>query len=185
MRRPKQTSKIFVVFSSCVCVADDKANRRTCRFPFKYATHQFHPVFFMPACHQRMLAGTPAVEFVLNIIQINLYSCRHAVHYSADGFPVAFTKGCQGKYVSKSISHENEWNVMSDYLMIEELIGWRIPLLMTATASAAFATSVAAFFVVFSAAATTSAASAAHLGYKGLQFFIGRLSLFHHLTYKV
>ena len=51
------------------------------------------------------LSRAPPVELMLYEIDIDIYAWRHAVDHTSHSLAMAFAKGGQRKYMSKSVSH--------------------------------------------------------------------------------
>lgn len=73
----------------------------TCRLALEHTAQQFHLVWLFPASGDTALSGAPAVQFLLDEVFVNADACRHAVHYTADGFTVALAESSKPEYVSK------------------------------------------------------------------------------------
>jgi hypothetical protein len=95
MRGTEQTSEILVVLGALIGIPDNESDGASCRFALEHAAKQLHLVGFLSLSGYLALAWTPAVQLLLDEIQIDIDACRHTVDYSAYGFSMTFSEGGQ------------------------------------------------------------------------------------------
>ena len=101
----KDIAHVIIVGRVLVLVADNEADGTSSRLAFKHPAQQFHLVLLITAGGNTALAGTSAVEFLLNEIHVDVNACRHTVDNPSDGCSVALAKCGQPEYGSKSVTH--------------------------------------------------------------------------------
>ncbi len=151
----EEASEVLVVLGMMVGVAHDEADGGAGGLSFEHAAQQFHTVCLLARSGEVALAGTAAVQLMLDESHVYGNAGGHPVDDTANGKAMAFAKRGQGENVSKRVSH------LSTYL--------------TATTTAAAAFTAAAIVLSAAAAAFTTATAAATA--------TASAEICHHLVY--
>ena len=91
----EQASQVLIVLGMMIGVPDDETYGASRRFPFKHTAEQFHLVSFLSGSGDTALSWTPAVQFLLDEIQVDANTCWHPVDDAAYGLAVTFSEGGQ------------------------------------------------------------------------------------------
>lgn len=103
VRRPVTGAQVVVVGRMLVLVIDHKTYRRTRRAPLENTGKNLYPVALLAGRNYRRLTRTTAVEFLLYVCGIYLYTGRHTVDYAPHSFSVGFAERGKPEYVSKTV----------------------------------------------------------------------------------
>ena len=103
----KLVALFVIVFAVLIGFAHNEPYGLPCRSSVEYAAQHFHTVALLSGGGQFALAGTTAVEFALNELQIELNIGRHTINDTTDGRSVALTETCQAEDMTESVTHGN------------------------------------------------------------------------------
>ena len=88
-----------------VGVAYDESEGAAGRLSLKHTTQYLNFVCLIAGSTDMTLSGTPAIQLLLDKLQINVYSRRHAVNHATNSLTVTFAKGGQCENMSERVSH--------------------------------------------------------------------------------